>query len=919
MGNAQGLYDPRFEHDACGIGFVAHVEGKRSHRVLDMALEALRNHAHRGAVADDRKTGDGAGVLTQLPHEFFGRELTRMGIEPPAPGDMAVGQVYLNKANGEDRAQARELMREVLADLKLEMLAFRSVPVIESALGQRALVSRPWFGQVVVRRTEAACAAGDAFERLLYLARKRMINTARAQGVQRLYIASLSARTIVYKGLVLAEELAHFYPDLSDPDYKTAIAVFHQRYSTNTFPTWERAQPFRLICHNGEINTLQGNENWMRAREADLQSPFWEDPQQQLRPIIAREGSDSGKLDNTLELLVRSGRDIRHGLMMMMPEAWERMPEGEVTPERRAFYEYHSSLMEPWDGPAAVTYTDGRIVGTVMDRNGLRPARYVVLDNGLVICASESGSVAYDESRVVKKGRVGPGQIFCVDTTRGAVMDDEEITQKFAARRPYDKWVQENLVSLDNLVARYRQQHGVKSEHAGANGHREHGEANGAQLAPTPAAGSLSSRQASFGYTSEEMIVILRPMLTTGQEPVGAMGDDTPPAAMSKLPRPLFSYFKQRFAEVTNPPIDPLREELVMSLRMLLGRRTNLLAETPEAAHLVALKSPILLPEQLAALRASPLPEFACVTVDAVWQAPAAGDVLPEQAGGALRAAVARLCREAETAVRGGAAIVVISDEKADVHTLPIPSLLAVGAVHHHLIHCGLRMRASLVAASGEPREVHHFAALIGYGANAVYPYLAYATVEGIVHEGRKTGTVTVEQALKNFGKAADKGLLKIMSKMGIATLDSYCGAQIFEALGIGQELIDVAFVDTPSVLGGVDFATVAEDVLAWHQYGYPDSDTSQAAKLVTWGIYKSRRGARCTSGAHRWSTHLPPWRAQSMMGTWRPTIAGTRTWSTTCGLPRVICWASVARAPRSRRARWKASSGSCAVSPRRR
>ena len=573
MGTTQGLYDPRFEHDACGIGFVAHVEGKRTHRVLEMALEALRNHAHRGAVADDRKTGDGAGVLTQLPYEFFGRELSRMGIEPPAPGDVAVGQIYLNKANGEDRAEARELMREVLAELKLEMLAFRSVPVIESALGQRALVSRPWFGQIVVRRTEDACAAGDAFERLLYLARKRIVNMARARGVQRLYIASLSARTIVYKGLVLAEELAHFYPDLSDPDYKTAIAVFHQRYSTNTFPTWERAQPFRLICHNGEINTLQGNENWMRAREADLQSAFWENPQGQLRPIVAREGSDSGKLDNTLELLVRSGRDIRHGLMMMMPEAWERMPEGEVTPERRAFYEYHSSLMEPWDGPAAVTYTDGRIVGTIMDRNGLRPARYVVLDNGIVICASESGSVAYDESRVMKKGRVGPGQIFCVDTTRGAVMDDEEITQKFAARRPYHKWLQENLVSLDDIVARHRQQRlartdSAKAENGGANGHAP---VNGAQAASAPAADNLSNRQASFGYTSEEMIVILRPMLTTGQEPVGAMGDDTPPAAMSKLPRSLFSYFKQRFAEVTNPPIDPLREEMVMSLRMLLG------------------------------------------------------------------------------------------------------------------------------------------------------------------------------------------------------------------------------------------------------------------------------------------------------------------------------------------------------------
>ena len=846
----QGLYNPRFEHDACGIGFVAHVEGRRSHRVLEMGLEALRNHAHRGAVADDRKTGDGAGILTQLPHEFFARELRRMNVEPPPPGDMAVGQLFLNKGNGEDRAVARDLVREVLAELNLEAVAFRSVPVIESALGQRALYARPWLGQVVVRRTDAACEAGDTFERLLYVARKRIINTARARGVQRLYIASLSSRTIVYKGLVLAEELAHFYPDLSDPEYKTAIAVFHQRYSTNTFPTWERAQPFRLVCHNGEINTLQGNENWMRAREADLASPFWENPAALILPIIGKEGSDSGKLDNTLELLVRGGRDIRHALMMMVPEAWERLPEGEVTPERRAFYEYHSALMEPWDGPAALTYTDGRIVGTAMDRNGLRPARYVVLDNGYVICASETGAVAYDEGRVVRKGRISPGQIFCVDTTRGVVMDDEEITQKFAARRPYDRWIQENLVSLDELVKKWATVNGQLSIVNGGNGASS--TINNQQLSSNNSI-PLSNRQASFGYTSEEMIVVLRPMLTTGQEPVGAMGDDTPPAVMSKLPRSLFGYFKQRFAEVTNPPIDPLREEMVMSLRMLLGRRANVLTETPDAVRLVALKSPVLLPEQMAALHAQDAPEFAVATVAAVWPAPAGEEVTPEVAGDALRAAVTKLCREAEEAVRGGARILVISDEAADQHTLPIPSLLAVGAVHHHLIRQGLRMHASLISASGEVREVHHVACLIGYGANAVYPYLAYASIEEIVHEGRKTGNLTVEQARKNFAKAVDKGLLKVMSKMGISTVDAYCGAQIFEALGIGQELLDVAFVDTPSVLGGVGFASAAEDVLAWHQYGYPDSDTSQAVKLVTWGLYKSRRGGE----VHEWSPQV--------------------------------------------------------------
>ncbi|MBW7883035.1 MAG: glutamate synthase large subunit [Caldilineaceae bacterium] len=852
----QGLYDPRFEHDACGIGFVAHVEGRRSHKVLDMALEALCNHAHRGAVADDRKTGDGAGILTQLPHEFFARELRRMGIEPPPPGDLAVGQLFLNKANGEDRARARDLIRQILSEMKIEVLAFRSVPVIESALGQRALHSRPWLGQVILRRTDEACEAGDAFERLLYLARKQIVNAARVTGVQRLYIASMSSRTIVYKGLVMAAELVHFYPDLSDPDYKTAIAVFHQRYSTNTFPTWERAQPFRLLCHNGEINTLQGNENWMRAREADMSSPYWPEPDKQLRPIIAKDSSDSGKLDNALELLVRSGRDIRHAVMMMIPEAWERLPEGEVTPERRAFYEYHSALMEPWDGPAAVTYTDGRIVGTAMDRNGLRPARYVVLDNGLVISASEAGSVGYDESRVIRKGRIGPGQIFCVDTTRGVIMDDEEITQKFAARKPYDRWIKENLVYLDSLLKKPEEQ-GETEAGSATNGHFGSNGAhvtNGAGQAAHAVLGTpLSNRQASFGYTSEEMIVVLRPMLTTGQEPVGAMGDDTPPAAMSKMPRPLFHYFKQRFAEVTNPPIDPLREELVMSTRVLLGKRGNLLDESPEAVRLLALKSPVLLPHQMAALRTLSHPEFRTVTVDALWQAPASGDLTPDAAGAALAAAVEKLCRDAEDAVRSGARVLVISDEQADIHTLPIPSLLAIGAVHHHLIRQGLRMRASLVSASGEPREVHHFACLIGYGANAVYPYLAYETVADIVHEGRKTGSLTVDQALKNFVKAADKGLLKVMSKMGISTLDAYCGAQIFEALGIGQELLDVAFVDTPSVLGGVGFATVAEDVLAWHQYGYPESDTSHAIKLVTWGLYKTRRGGEL----HEWSPQI--------------------------------------------------------------
>ncbi len=844
----QGLYDSRFEHDACGIGFVTHVEGRRSHTVVEMALEALANHSHRGAVADDRKTGDGAGILTQLPYEFFNRELRRLNMEPPPIGDLAIGQLYLFRQDEADRKRAKAIIAEVLQEFNLDVLAFRSVPVIDSALGARAESTRPWMEQVFVRRNPHSCAAGDEFERLLYLARKTIVNRGRAEGVQRLYIPSLSSRTIVYKGLVLAGELAHFYPDLSDEGFQSAIAVFHQRYSTNTFPTWERAQPFRLVCHNGEINTLQGNENWMRARESDLAHPYWENHIENLRPILWKPGSDSGKLDNALELLVRSGRDIRHALMMMVPEAWERMPDGEVSPERRAFYQYHSALMEPWDGPAALTFTDGRVVGTILDRNGLRPARYVVLDSGYVISASEAGVCAYDESRVVQKGRLGPGEIFCVDTTRGLIMTDEEITHHFAQRRPYNRWVQENLIVLDERLA------GSKWPVADGNNGTEatsDAQSNGNHNTPTEiSAEKLVKKQLSFGYTSEEMVVVLRPMVTDAKEAVGSMGDDTPPPGMSNLPRPLFHYFKQRFAEVTNPPIDPLREEMVMSLRMLLGQRANLLSELPEATRLIELHSPILKPHELQYLRAMNEPEFRSATIQAFWQVRA--DTEQDQLNSALQTAVEKLCLAAEEAVRTGVHLLIISDSDTDSQSLPIPAMLAIGAVHHHLIRQGMRMSVSLLCESGEPRDVHHFAALIGYGANAILPYLAYQTIDEMVAEGRHTAGMTLAQAYGNFVKAVDKGLLKIMSKMGISTLDSYCGAQIFEAIGIGQTLLDCAFVDTPSLLGGIGFQSVAEDILAWHSKAYPQ-EGKKSPRLESWGLFKSRRGGEL----HEWSPQI--------------------------------------------------------------
>ena len=842
----QGLYDPRFEHDACGIGFVAHIEGRRSHRVLQMGLEALANHAHRGAVADDRKTGDGAGILTQLPHEFFNRELRRMGCEPPPAGDLAVGQLYLFRQDETDRQRAKQVIHEVCAEFHLEVLTFRSVPVIDAALGRRAESTRPWMEQVFLRRTPAACAAGDEFERLLYLVRKTIVNRAQKSpeqgGVQRLYIASLSNRTIVYKSLVLAQELAHFYPDLSDEDFQTAITVFHQRYSTNTAPTWELAQPFRLLCHNGEINTIQGNENWMHARESDLAHPLWEGNEALLRPVLWRKSSDSGKLDNGLELLVRSGRDIRHALLMMMPKAWERAESG-VTAERRAFYQYHSALIEPWDGPAAVTFTDGRLVGTILDRNGLRPARYVVLDNGYVISASEAGVVAYDESRVIEKGRLGPGQIFCIDTARGLILKDDEITRLFATRRPYDRWVKENLVSLAERVAGQ-----VITNHE-------------SRITNYAASNPLTQRQIAFGYTSEELVVVLRPMITEAKEAVGSMGDDAPPPGMSLLPRPLFHYFKQRFAEVTNPPIDPLREEMVMSLRMLLGQRANLLTELPEATRLIELKSPILKPAEMDLLRAMPEPEFRAATIDACWERPIPPSDSPQLGGradngggdgDALRKATEKLCLAAEEAVCAGVRMLIISDKQADEQQLPIPSLLAIGAVHHHLIRQGMRMSVSLLVESGEPRDVHHFAALIGYGANAVYPYLIYETIDEMAAEGRHLAGMTVAQAQNNFVKAVDKGLLKVMSKMGISTIDSYCGAQVFEALGIGPELLAAAFADTPSLLGGIGFDNVAADVLAWTAKAYP-AKMPKTMKLESWGLFKSRRGGEL----HEWSPQV--------------------------------------------------------------
>ncbi|NNJ10272.1 glutamate synthase large subunit [Chloroflexales bacterium ZM16-3] len=828
-----GLYDPRFEHDACGIGFVAQISGEAGHSTLSMALEALCNLEHRGAVADDAKTGDGAGVLVQLPRDLLLRELAAQG-RTTAPDRLALGMFFFPQDAAQHEA-ARAIAVQAIESRGFTLLAWRDVPVSPDALGDRAREAMPHICQAIIERPHGGPAT--ICERGLFLARKQMEAAFIDQGIPA-YVPSLSCHTVVYKGLLLGSHLADFYNDLCDPAFVTALAVYHQRYSTNTFPTWERAQPFRMLSHNGEINTVQGNANWMRAREAALVLPEdflpgSSDASALLTPVLDPSGSDSAQLDNALEMLVIAGRDIRHAMTMLVPEAWEKIPD--LSPALRAFYQYHACLMEPWDGPAALTFSDGRVVGTTLDRNGLRPARYIVTDDGLVISGSEVGAVQVDDSRIVHKGKLGPGQMIAVDTATGQIYTDEDIKASLAANQPYERWLDQHMQNIADCRLQIAEDESNLQS----------------------AIDNLQSLQMAFGYTSEELNVVLRPMLSSGHEPIGSMGDDTPTAVLSQLElgRPLFQFFKQRFAEVTNPPIDSLREDLVMSLSVAVGIRRNILAETPEHAHLLQLTSPILTDAQMAALRRVDDPLLRSVTISALMPVPPVG----EHRDAPLRDAVARLCQDAEAAVRGGAAILIISDRGVDADHAPIPSLLAVGAVHHHLIRTGLRSRHSLLVETGEMREVHHLACLAGYGAEAVSPYLALASARQIAFERnvlkeRKLDGIAMtdpsdpraltlaDEAEQHVIHALEKGLLKTMSKMGIAALDSYCGAQIFEALGLDQELVDQCFVGTPTRVGGISFAKLEADVLARHARAFPADVEDEELTLPHPGFYKFKR-----------------------------------------------------------------------------
>ena len=714
----------------------------------------------------------------------------------------------------------------------------------------------------------AEVAAGDEFERKLYLVRKRATQRIWAESITNFYMPSLSSKTVVYKGLFMAPQLPVFYTDLNDPDYRTAIAVFHQRYSTNTFPTWERAQPFRMLCHNGEINTLQGNLTWMRAREADLgHSDIWGADAAVLAPVISPHGSDSAKMDNALDLLVQSGRDIRHAMMMLAPKAWEK--PADVSPEQRAFYRYHSCLQEPWDGPAALSFTDGVVAGCMLDRNGLRPARFTVMDDGLVVMASEVGAIELDEA---PRGPERPPASRRDDRGRHQHRRGRERCnhrrpfRRTAAVRPMARREYGDAGGCAAARMADADSRWLGSGKCAESQNQQYAQAHGRLGKPYAAMSDKpsASLQAAFGYTREELLVVLRPMWKEGREPIGSMGDDTPAAALSDVPRPLFHYFKQRFAEVTNPPIDSLREEMVMSLSQRLGCRGSLLAESPAAARLLEIESPILTEADLAAIQqvhdvaSAPLSpsradheariqarreneRFSAIrpaTIDCTW-------AISEGESG-LRRAVRRVCAQAVAAVLAGHTLLILSDRAVDAARAPIPSLLAVSAVHNHLIEAGERMHASLIVESGEPREVHHFAALLGYGANAIHPWLALASIaDGLAEGGRHTEGISLEEAQHNFVKAVEKGVLKIMSKMGIATLDSYCGAQVFDAVGISDELIQAAFAGTENFkLGGITYENLARDVLAWHRNGYPKAaDPEAEPKLDSYGFYKARRG----------------------------------------------------------------------------
>ncbi|MGH3508295.1 MAG: glutamate synthase central domain-containing protein, partial [Nocardioidaceae bacterium] len=774
----QGLYDGLHEHDACGVAFVATLNGEASHEIVVKGLTALRNLEHRGASGAEPDSGDGAGILLQVPDAFF-RGVCDFDLPPPAT--YSVGNGFI-PGDEEAVAKTKRQIEEIAAEEGLAVVGWRAVPVKPDLLGATSLGCMPTFAQLFVTAT-AGRVLGMALERMSYCLRKRAEHETDA------YFASLSSRTITYKGMLTTEQLDQFFPDLTDSRIASALAVVHSRFSTNTFPSWPLAHPYRFIAHNGEINTVKGNRNWMRAREALLASDLIPGDLNRLFPICDPEASDSQSFDEVLELLHLGGRSLPHAVLMMIPEAWENHTE--MSPPLKAFYEFHASLMEPWDGPACVVFTDGSQIGAVLDRNGLRPSRYWVTDDGLVVLASEVGVLDIDPASVVRKGRLQPGRMFLVDLDEKRVVEDDEIKARLAAEAPYEEWLHAGLIRLEDLPPR---EHIVHT-------HR-----------------SVTRRQQIFGYTEEELRVLLTPMAKAGAEPIGSMGTDTPIATLSDRARLLFDYFTQLFAQVTNPPLDAIREELVTSLSGTIGPEGNLLEPGPASCRQVVLPFPVIDNDELAKIihvnRDGDLPGYATHVVPGLY------DV--DGGGAALSSRLDEICAEVSDAIAGGARTIVLSDRHATADEAPIPSLLLTGAVHHHLVREKTRTRVGVIVEAGDVREVHHMALLIGYGAAAVNPYLAMESVEDLARQGVYLQGVEPEVAVRNLVKALGKGVLKVMSKMGVSTVASYTGAQIFEAIGLAPSVVDKYFTGTTSRLGGVGIDVIADEVKERHRKAYP-------------------------------------------------------------------------------------------------
>jgi len=783
----QGLYDPRFEHEACGVGFVVNIKGRKSNTIVRDALTVLMNLRHRGACGCEANTGDGAGILMQVPHSFLANVCAQEGFQLPGPSEYGVGMVYL-PPDPVERRNCEQLFEEIVETEGQRLLGWRTVPTSDTLLGTTAKVSEPFVRQVFIGRN-AKIATDMAFERKLYVIRKlaeKGIRYAHIRGGNRFYISGLSYKTIIYKGMLMPGQIEPFYPELADPLMESAIALVHSRFSTNTFPSWERAHPYRYIAHNGEINTLRGNINWMHARQAMMDSDLFGADFKKLFPVINEDGSDSAMFDNVLEFLVLGGRSLPHAVMIMIPEPWENHES--MSDEKRAFYQYHSCLMEPWDGPASIAFTDGVRVGAVLDRNGLRPSRYYVTKDDRVIMASEVGVLDVAPENVLQKGRLQPGRMFLIDTEQGRIVADEELKHKIASERPYRVWLDQHLVALEDLP---------EAPHVHAPDHQ-----------------TIVQREQAFGYTFEDLRIVMLPMARDGVQPLGSMGTDTPLAVLSNKPQLLYSYFKQLFAQVTNPPIDCIREEIITSSDTAIGPERNQLKPEPESCRQIKIKSPVLSNEEFEKLRHINSPHFRAITLPILFKA--------SEGGKGLERAVADLCKKASKAIKDGRNFLILSDRGIDKDHAPIPALLAVSAVHHHLVRRGERCRVSLLLESGEPREVHHFALLIGYGVGAINPYLAFEAIDDMIRQGILTG-IDHKHAVKNYLKAVGKGVVKTMAKMGISTIQSYRGAQIFEAVGLNSEFVDKYFTWTATRIEGVGIDEVAREVLLRHNKAFPE------------------------------------------------------------------------------------------------